>query len=55
MFSNLYINELAKKAKDDMYSRWRLGEILHELTMKGYDISQNVDSGLIEVKKKELI
>ena len=55
LYNAYYINELAKKSKNDKYSCWRLGEILHELTMRGYDIIQNVDTGLIEIKKKDVI
>lgn len=55
MYNNYYINELAKKAKNDMCSRWRLGEILHDLSMRGYEIIQDVNTGLIEIKTKEVI
>ena len=54
MISNYYINILAKKAKTDMYSRWYLGELLHEAVMSGYEVFQDKESGLIEIKKKEV-
>ena len=54
MISNYYINILAKKAKDDMYARWRLGELLHEAVMSGYEVFQDKEIGLIEIRKKDI-
>lgn len=55
MISNYYLNKLAEKAKTNNYARWRLGELLHEATEKGYTVIQDKNTGVIELKKKEVI
>lgn len=54
MVSNYYINFLAKKAKKDMTARWRLGELLHEAVTNGCEVIQDKETGVIEIKKKEV-
>ena len=54
MVSNYYLNILAKKAKTDLNARWRLGELLHEATKEGFEVVQDKNSGLIELKKKDV-
>ena len=53
MVSNYYINLLASKSKKDMSARWRLGELLHEAVKNGYEVVQDKETGLIEVKAKK--
>ena len=54
MVSNYYINILAKKAKNDMNARWRLGELLHEAVTNGHEVIQDKETGLIEIKSKDV-
>lgn len=52
MVSNIYINQLVKRAHTDEYARWRLGEILHEAEMEGYEVRVDKVNKLISVKEK---
>lgn len=52
MVSNIYLNDLSRRAKKDDFARWRLGELLHEAQMEGYDVVIDKKNRLIEVKEK---
>ena len=55
MVSNYYINILVQRAKHDMCARWRLGELLHEAVMTGCEVIQDKETGVIEIKNKDVI
>lgn len=52
MVSNLYLNDLSRRAKKDDFARWRLGELLHEAEMEGMIVITDKKNKLIEVKEK---
>ena len=55
MVSNYYINILAQRAKKDMRARWRLGELLHEAVTNGHEVIQDKETGVIEIKYKDVV
>lgn len=51
MVSNIYLNDLSRRAKKDDFARWRLGELLHEAEMEGMQVIIDKKNKLIEVKE----
>ena len=48
-YLNQEVNRLRLSAKDNMYSRWRLGELLAKADSEGFQIQQNKTSGHITI------
>ena len=50
--NSFYVNKLAEKCKKNIYARWKLGEILHQVEMDGGKVNIHKD-GFIEIKNKD--
>lgn len=48
-YLNQEVNRLRLSAKDNMYSRWRLGELLARADSEGLQIQQDKTSGHITI------
>lgn len=52
-YFNQRVNALRLRAKDSVYARWSLGELLHEADMKGLSIEQDKETGKITITEKK--